>query len=514
MASRAKWISLGGLLGTAVLVGVPHIPLGAPGEWQWPRHALPDSLPQCLDRLIGPVFACGILLLTSLAGHRLLTRARPGRQLLLAGLLLICSLVGSAAIRTAAPAPFRDLRELWVLYDPSSSGYFFEAAFHVSSASELLSGYEARMEQGDVLHEGTHPPGLYLLSHGALRLTEASPTLAALVRSTVSDASERGFRELETAASMAPRLNDSQLAALAMLVNLTRLLQCLTPVFVFGLSLLLVSPIQAWRAGCLTITIPALQVFFPKSDVAFGATSALFLWLSIAGLFSPGRARQLITSAIAAVTLFAGLLLSLAHLPALMVYLLCAALLLTLPERRPRRDVLLCLAAFSATLMVCIVCWSLLTDCPILRIWQWNLSNHAGFYDQYPRTAWKWLLVNPVELVIATGAPLGVLAAISGARCLRQAVQAVRSGGADAAPLIVAGSAMVLTVMALWVSGRNSGEAARLWCFLMPWLAVLAAAESEFGEPDSGALSWKWLLGCQALCTVLVVGRVSGFLQL
>src|SRR4029077_14509476 len=46
----------------------------------------------------------------------------------------------------------------------------------------------------------------------------------------------------------------------------------------------------------------------------------------------------------------------------------------------------------------------------LAAVWWLNLNNHAGFYRQYPRTYWKWLLVNPVEFAVAAGVPLAVLA--------------------------------------------------------------------------------------------------------
>ena len=39
------------------------------------------------------------------------------------------------------------------------------------------------------------------------------------------------------------------------------------------------------------------------------------------------------------------------------------------------------------------------------RCGDWNFRNHAAFYDHYTRTYWKWLLVNPIELIFAVGAP-------------------------------------------------------------------------------------------------------------
>ncbi len=46
-------------------------------------------------------------------------------------------------------------------------------------------------------------------------------------------------------------------------------------------------------------------------------------------------------------------------------------------------------------------------------VWAYNYINHAGFYAQYPRTLWKWLLVNPLETAFAVGCPVAVIAAFA-----------------------------------------------------------------------------------------------------
>ena len=49
----------------------------------------------------------------------------------------------------------------------------------------------------------------------------------------------------------------------------------------------------------------------------------------------------------------------------------------------------------------------------LLNVWRWNFSNHAGFYEQFSRTYWKWLLINPLEFAVAAGLPLVVVEAES-----------------------------------------------------------------------------------------------------
>ena len=64
----------------------------------------------------------------------------------------------------------------------------------------------------------------------------------------------------------------------------------------------------------------------------------------------------------------------------------------------------------------------------------------------------------------------------------------------------------------LWVSGKNSGEAARLWILLMPGLVWLAG-QSRYSEqagtaPRSGI---ELTLAFQLAVCILTVHRLGGF---
>lgn len=150
----------------------------------------------------------------------------------------------------------------------------------------------------------------------------------------------------------------------------------------------------------------------------------------------------------------------------------------------------------------------------LLSIWSWNLSNHALFYDHNVRTWWKWLLVNPIELTLAVGVPIIALVKAGSWRLLREPRRLLAS---PVVPITV-----VLTL--LWLSGKNMGEAARLWILLMPWLA--ASTANAFGTPAlpgmdaatsepaallDGRRFWFTLLCLQVVVAGLTTLRVDGF---
>ena len=146
-------------------------------------------------------------------------------------------------------------------------------------------------------------------------------------------------------------------------------------------------------------------------------------------------------------------------------------------------------------------------------MWWLNYQNHAGFYAQYTRTYWKWLLVNPIELSIAAGIPMTLAATGSYVSftkrhwsTLPQLCGVISFGTMSLAMLFVWGT--------LWLTGKNSGEAARLWIVFLPWLVWQAGpllAESE-SESKHRWLRPAWVvLAIQLAVCLLTVGRVSGF---
>ena len=128
-------------------------------------------------------------------------------------------------------------------------------------------------------------------------------------------------------------------------------------------------------------------------------------------------------------------------------------------------------------------------------------------------TYWKWLLVNPVELSFAAGIPVTLAAAGSYATFTKrhwstfpQLCDVMSFGTMALAMLFVWGT--------LWLTGKNSGEAARLWIIFLPWLVWLAGpllAEAE-AESRHRWLRPAWvMLAIQLAVCLLTVAHVSGF---
>jgi hypothetical protein len=279
----------------------------------------------------------------------------------------------------------------------------------------------------------------------------------------------------------------------------------------------------AWRAAALWPLVPALAIFLPKSDVLYPFVGLSFVWLWLEAT----RRRSVLRSFVAGVVFWLGLSLSLALLPVAFFAVTvsvweawCHWSAITRREQKPGisempgfwrsaqlRHLVICGAGAAVVFgALSLIVW-LATGMNLFTIWAWNYRNHAAFYSHWPRTFWKWLLVNPVEFAMAAGLPVALLALCGIARSMRR--------GRDPAAGLT--WAALITWGLLLLSGKNMGEAARLWIFSLPWVICIAAPLLCDGSPRDGtesprgaALWWVALVLQTAACLTLIT-RVVGF---
>jgi hypothetical protein len=493
----------------AVFLLVPYVPLGVNGEWVWPRHPLPMDLPETIDRFIWPLI-CGTIAVAFFAfGLRRIEIAGPvQRGLFMLGLTGI-SFFWLDAVRQAAPSPHRELRPLWILFDKYASGYFFEATFNVTSTRDMLVDYESRIAKGDVLHEGTHPPGLLLLNRGLLHLTKTSPGAVQFSEILQNSESARMFRSVETEARISRPLSKSEFAALHLSSLLSTLIAAMTVIPVFGVTRRLVDSTTAWRAAALMLTVPTIGVFVPRSDVLYACTGMILTWAAVAALLAESLTKRWLFSVLAGAALFGCLLLSLAHVPVLVMLCVFAAGFVLLDWKRRIRQTLETNIVATLSFFLCCEIWRIETQCNLIHVWRMNLANHEGFYSQSVRTWSTWFVVNPIELAMAVGLPMAMIA-------LLMLVQTTRAFISSRFRTLENGRIFALacasTSMLLWLSGKNMGEAARLWCFVTPWIAIMAAQVADF-DSKNWRRDWQLFFAAQLLMATITVGRVSGFLE-
>ncbi|MGC1275612.1 MAG: hypothetical protein WBC44_18035 [Planctomycetaceae bacterium] len=476
-----------------VIVWVPAFPLGVPGEWTWQRitYGSGQLASVFLDLFIAIPAALAYLWYCRAGERRLAVSSHGRRRLWLAG-LAASGFAWLWVVQESAPNEIHRLgRAPVVHYFPSFSGYFTEAR-NADDFGSYLATYDTLMAKGDVLHIGTHPPGLTTVHWGLLRLYESSPALTGLTLAT----RPHSVRETEVMLSMTPQTEGesstrAELAELWAVSLLAQFAAAAAVVPLFHLGERSAGPVAAWRAATFWPLIPALAVFLPKSDAVFPlfGLGVLALWCR------PGPP-SVMRAAFAGLVFWLGMTFSLAMLPVAALTGLLSAQAVINSDRSDRRHVVVRTIASASVAVIVFLSMTaavwLFFELNLIKIWSWNYHNHAGFYDVYDRTYWKWLIVGPCELAIAIGAPAAVAAITAVRRCSW-------STPAFAALCVIA---------LLWLSGKNAGESARLWLFLMPWLLWMTVS---LWKEDAGQHRWRIVLPLQLVVSFLTVIRIDGF---
>lgn len=515
------WFCLiAGVVGTQVYLWVTPLeyaeralPLGIPGEWVW--HRIPSE-PDVLWNLIGVAVAGALYVAFVEAGAgRLAGRLRvPSFEAAawMSGLVAV-AFVWLWVVQETAPTQNRIGKSALVLFYPGSSGYFTKARYEAPDPVEFLAGYEDLMRERDVLHVGTHPPGLFLIFHGLIELCQYPP-LASFLDVTQSTS----FREAcdvvsrNSAKSATPLLLPDR-RVLWMATMLVLLCASFAVLPLFGLVRRTRDVVTAWRAAAMWPAIPALAIFSPKSDVAYAFVGLLIVMAWLAAI----DRRSVLLALLSGFLVWCGLMLSLAFLPVI----LFAAMIgwqrrppsvtadgasHTTDQQQwsagppPLRSVAGAAVGFLVPVALLWCCYRI----NMLSVWWLNYQNHAAFYAKYSRTYWQWLLVNPLELVFAAGWPLALVGAAG-------LCSAIRSRRLFDPPVAMS---MAIVWGTLWLTGKNSGEAARLWIIFLPWLVWLAATYLPVFNPDGirrRIHPLAILLALQIAACAVTVTRVSGF---
>jgi hypothetical protein len=499
--------------GSLAVLWLSNLPLGVPGEWIWDRILLARGDWPAL--MLGWLLAClvgGFYIAFVFVGACRLEGAPRWHA---AGWLGGLTLGGFAWLWVVQDSPadpaYGMAKTGWVLYFRGTEGYFDQARYVMRDARSYLAEYEGVMSRGDVLHLGTHPPGLILFHRACINVGESSSLLRDALLRTQPTSFRDALDQTEELNRGTPRaVSEADRAALWLAALITQLLAAGTLVPIYLLVHRDHPRPVAWLAAAIWPLVPALAIFLPKSDALLPFFGALFLWSWLEGF----RLGRLGLCFLAGAIFWLSMFLSLAILP-----IGAAAALLTIwegalcaaPERsvaRPR-DWALRIGAAAIGWAIPIAVFALFFKLNLPRVWNWNYHNHAGFYHQFTRTYWRWLIVNPIELAFALGAPLA-LAAVLGIW------SHLNRGWRKRA----AGPAWCLTAvwLLLWLSGKNMGEAARLWLIVMPWAVWLAAgylSDARSPRPnESGRLSNRaatLLLALQLIVCLGTVTRITGF---
>lgn len=502
-----------------------EIPLGVPDEWTWERISTTDVEAEVVLGAVQSLIAGVVYILVAWLGSRRIVNCSRRE---LAGWLLGIVSVGFGwllAVQEAPPSGWRMSKSVFVLYYPGSSGYFHKARYEMPDTAEFLRGYENLMAEGDVLHVGTHPPGLFLFYRAMIDEMERCPALADFIVSTATESATEAFDIVDgNLRRSGKKLTTTDRAVIWLVTLLTQACCALALVPIFMLMRQSRSREISWQVAVFWPLLPALAIFVPKSDVLFVLPAALLVWTWLCA----SRRQSFMFGVLAGAIGWAGLFCSLAFLPIGLIAFVASVLgTVGMPADEDLNDdsrksvfwqlvapvsLLKPLLGGISSVVGLTVVVSLFCETNLLNVWIHNYHNHAGFYAQFERTVWKWWLVNPLELVLAAGVPVVFLLTRSAKLNFTHAKAALQQ------PLLVS---FVSVWTLLWLSGKNSGEAARLWCPLLPILLTVSAGGLPDSTSTSDAISadeesqgdrgWLILLSCQAVVCAATVSRVIGF---
>lgn len=425
------------------------LPLGVPGEWEWPRVKVgPGAWPVVFAAAAVASFAT----VAALGSRSLAVRSGLRREVAWLAALVVGAAVTQVLVQEGAPEGYGLAKWIIALQNPGSSGYYKVARSEMGDTRRFLADYPVWIGRQDALHIGTHPPGLFLVARGLLGLMEADPDAAKRVIDAAPGSASTAIRAMREATAL-PR---ADAAALALTGALTLLACSATVVPLYVLARASLPAPAAWAAAALWPLAPSAILFQPTADTAFPLLSASSLALASWARRSGGTRGALLAIG-SGVVLAIGMTFTLAFLA---VGLVVALILVASPGPGPGRRAAWIVATGSGFLAFTLAGWAATSANPF-AIWWANQRNHARFYVEYPRTYAAWVAANPVELAIGLGLPATLWAVAAFATPRR-------------CPRVAWATLAVLTTLTL--TGRSLSEVARLWLPLMPPLLVAAAA--------------------------------------
>jgi hypothetical protein len=468
--------------GFAVALRSGAMPLGVRGEWEWLR--VPAG-PSWADVLLTGAAVMTYAVLAALGMRALQKKESRGREALVLLGLLGASVAIQLILPGGAPVGYGLTRWAVVLHSPGSSGYYTVARRQIGDTRRFLADYPDWIRHQDALHVGTHPPGLFLVEHGLLRLMETQPGLARLVLDHLPEPVVQGFR-------MIGPVPPADRAAIALTAALTWLACAATVAPLYLLARANLSAPAAWASAALWPLVPSTILFQPDADTAFPLLSTTALALAAQAGRTGGR-RGVLLAALAGVVLAIGMMFTLAFLP---VGLVVAIILASSSEATRSLRAGLIAATGAGFLVLTFAFWAITRANPFV-IWWWNQRNHARFYVEFSRSYRAWVVVNLLELAVALGLP-ATLGAIIGFLSIRQAPRA-------------AWAALAVLIL-LDLSGRNLSEVARLWLPLMPPLLTASGLGlTRLGGGPKALTTTLLLLGAETMILQATIQVVYPF---
>jgi hypothetical protein len=479
-----------------LLVARQALTLGVRGEWVWqyrPGAGGAGVGAGLLAELRLPLGLLGILLVLVWCLREAEKALASWDREVLAVVLLVAA---GFLFQLASGSIYAGLGQDVLAVTEESVGGYYGLSQEIISPTAFLAGYPRLLATREpVGHLNTHPPGNTMYFYVLRRFFEDHPDLARQV-TALEPPSMRGpegaFALVESQHQLV--LSFAERAAIFVGILLVRLKAALVVVPLYLLVRWGLGKRRAVEVAALGVTIPSVVVFLPGLDAAYPTGAAALAALMVGALVW----RSGLLAFLAGVALYGVMLFS----PALALVAVLVLLWYGLARwtgwgerlrRRPGQ------ASFLQVLgvgilgfaIVLVVLWVFFQFNAVATWWECLRSN-ARFNRLTGRSYLPWVLYNPVDFLMFLGVGLSALL-LAGTAGVLLRLKAWRRWD----PMTLGLAVFVLALLALDVGGMNTGEVARLWLFLMPGVALLAACALE-GFGSAGRYVLLVVLACQA----------------
>lgn len=448
------------------------IPRGVHGEWTWTSPIQGLSVTE---------WSYAALTLAGYLTYLLIClKLLQQKKLVVPVVASLLPAAGLVQVGLQLSAPYGYGMAKWTIcsYVPACSGYFTVARAEAGDLGGFLARYPGWIKSQDVLHIGTHPPGLIVEAAGWINFWQQRPTMARTVVAGLPG-------ELREAARNVVGKEGISATDLASVVSISATHWAFCTLTVWALFLLVrrlgYDPFTAFAVAAFWPVLPSVVMFQPASDIAFAPLATLAVALACP---AGGEKR----AAIGVRTLICGLLLA-AGMFFSLVFLavgLIVALLIVMDCNSGWRFKITSILSVGLGFVLGTVFWAVMSHTDPILIWDANQVNHARFYVEFPRSYGKWLLADLAETGFGMGVPV-FMAVV----CMIIGQGTKKSWKTQAQPALITFGVLAF----LAISGRSLSEVARLWVpFYPPLLTALAGPIAKYQSTPLTAWWVAWVM--------------------
>ncbi len=472
------------------LVILNIFPLGIKGEWTWQYFSS-----QNFDRPLFPllVFCIFLLLCYKLITYKKLADLKPSVEFF--SILVVCflSYIFNMTICDLSLASFYNL--ILTIISPLATSYF-NVAVEIRDIGYWLSNFHTFIfVEYAPLHARVHPPGNILFFWWINHIFNSLPTLTNslldIVKNTTLDPLPVFSIIVNT---FRHSFSNAEKAAALFLSLFLPFLKCIAIIPMYYLGKLIYDRKISLIAVCFYAAIPALNLFTPGMDQTYTLVSVLSFYLFCLSV----KKNNIWFALLSGLVLSIGIMLSFCFL-VILGLIICYGLIWFWINKTHLNYILKSFLVLFVAFTSLPLLFYLLYDFNIIKFFlSINVFSENARLDivggkVVRRTYWKWLLYNPLDFFMFVGIPISMLS-------FRSIYNVIKSRKIEASNILSV--TFFITLFLLLFSGINRSEVARLWMFLMPFPALIAASQiAQIRMKTSSA--FLILLSLQILQTIV-----------